>query len=70
MQTALSGTVRRIMKQEAAGIIAGLLSSIKRTKVTRRETQRFKACPQQVLGGQSSLYIDRLEKVLLSAEEG
>lgn len=70
MQTALSGTVRRIMKQEAAGIIAGLLSSIKRTKVTRRETQEFKACPHQVLGGQSSLYIYGLEKGLLSAEEG
>lgn len=51
LQTALSGTVRRIMKQEAAGIISSLLSSIKRTKVTRRETSRFKACPYQVLGG-------------------
>lgn len=42
LQTALSGTVRRIMKQEAAGIISGLLSSIKRTKVTRRETSDSK----------------------------
>lgn len=32
MQTPLSGALSRIMKQEAAGIILGLQSSIKRTK--------------------------------------
>lgn len=32
MQTPLSRALSRIMKQEAAGIILGLQSSIKRTK--------------------------------------
>jgi hypothetical protein len=50
-QAPLSGALRRIMKQEAAGIIWCLLSSIKRTKGNLKKDIQIQSHPSQVLAG-------------------
>lgn len=41
LQTLLSGALKGIMKQEAAGIILGIQSSIKRTKSNQEKVTRI-----------------------------